>query len=447
MNKINCDIIIRNCQLLTESYKIIEDKSIAINDSKILEIDDTKVIDEKYSSKETLEGKGKLFMPGLIDAHMHTCQQFLRGRIMDEYPMIWKRIMVPFESNLTEKDVSLGAELSCLEMIKSGTTSFADAGGLHMHKVAEAVINSGLRAAITCSTMDLGDFVPNNMKFNENDAIQNNVKLYKDFHGQGDGRLEVWFSLRSLLTCSPSLTVKVFENAKMFNTGVHVHMNEYINEISYCLENYRKRPMEFLESLGVLGPKFLSAHSILLSENEIDIIKNYDVKVVHCPISNSGKGTPKTTRLLQSGVSVGLGTDGTAHAGVSLFNEIKVFRSLMHANHGANICDPVIMPASKLLEMVTLGGAKAILHENDLGVLKAGKKADIISIDVDQPHITPTHNMVNTIVEVVTNHDVRDMIVDGKLVMKNREVMTLDEERIMYMSKSVLKEVAVRAGI
>lgn len=447
MNKIKSDILIRNCSMLTEDYRVIADKSIVINDSQILDIDEVASIDEKYDAKEVLEGKGKLFMPGMVDAHAHTCQQLLRGRIMDEYPMIWKRIMVPYESNLKEEDISISAQLSCLEMIKSGTTSFADAGGTYMHKVGEAVIESGLRAAITCSTMDSDASIPKNMISTEKEAIERNVKIFKDFHDTANGRLEVWFSLRTLISCSPSLIVKAFETAKEFNTGIHVHMNEYPNEINFCLENYQKRPIEYLESLGVLGPNFLSAHTILVSENEIDILKNYDVKVVHCPISNLGKGVHKTPRLLQSGVSVGFGTDGTAHAGMSLFNEIKVFRSAMHANLGVPICDPVIMPAKKLLEIATLGGAKAMLHGDCLGVLKVGKQADLISIDIDQPHIMPTHNMVNTLVEVVNSNDVRDMIVDGKLIMKNREVLTLDEEKIMFMSKSALKNITNRAGI
>lgn len=447
MHKINTDIIIKNCTMLTENYRVIENKSIVIKDSRILDIDDVEIIDEKYNGNEILMGTGKLFMPGLVDAHAHTSQQLLRGRIMDEHPMIWKRIMVPYESNLTEEDISISAQLSCLEMIKSGTTSFADAGGMHMHKVGETVIEAGLRAAITYSTMDNDDSLPSNMVFTEKEAIDRNIRLYEEFHNLGDGRLQVWFSLRTLISCTPSLIVNIFNTAKEFNTGVHAHMNEYPNEINFCLENYQKRPIEYLESLGVLGPNFLSAHTILISENEIDILKNYNVKVVHCPISNLGKGIHKTPRLLQSKIPVGFGTDGTAHAGMSLFNEIKVFRSAMHVSLGVPIADPLIMPAEKLLEIVTLGGAKAILNEDDLGVLKMGKKADLISIDLDQPHIMPSHNLINTLVEAVNHTDVRDMIVDGKIIMKNREALTLDEEKIMFMSKSAMKDIANRAGI
>ncbi len=446
-NLTQSDLIIKGCSILTADIEIKHNQSIVIKDNVILAVDNVSVIDENYQSTSSIDGKGKLFMPGFVDAHMHTCQQLLKGRIADEYPMIWTRIMVPFESNLREEDVHISAQLSCLDMIKSGTTAFVDAGGTFMHKVAESAIQSGLRATITCSTMNSGNQIPENMKSTEEELLKRNVQLFDEFHGAGDGRLNVWFSLRSIITCTPSLITKVFEKAKELNTGVQAHMNEYPNEISYCLENFQKRPFEFLESLGVLNSNFLSAHSILLSENEIDIINNYNVKVAHCPISNAGKGIPKTPSLLQKGITVGIGTDGAAHSGLSVLDEMKTFKSLMRAFWGTPIFDPMVMPAKKLLELATLGGATAMLQEDQFGSLEIGKKADLIGINIDQPHIQPTHNLVNSLVESVNSTDVSDMIVNGKVIMKNREVLTLDEEKIMYESKVAMKSMSLRAGI
>ncbi|PMC35699.1 cytosine deaminase [Bacillus sp. UMB0899] len=441
------DLIIKDCSILTADFEIKHKQSIVIKESTILAVDDASVIGETYKSMSSMDGKGKLFMPGFVDAHMHTCQQLLRGRIADEYPMIWTRIMVPFESNLREEDVHISAQLSCLDMIKSGTTAFVDAGGTFMHKVAETAIQSGLRAAITCSTMNAGNQIPENMKSTEEELLKRNTQLFNEFHGLGDGRLNVWFSLRSIISCTPSLITKVFEKAKELNTGVQAHMNEYPNEISFCLENFQKRPFEFLESLGVLDSNFLSAHSILLSENEVDILKHYDVKVAHCPISNAGKGIPKTPSLLQKGISVGIGTDGAAHSGLSVFDEMKTFKSLMRAFWGTPIFDPKVMPAKKLLELATLGGAKAMLQGDHFGTIEAGKKADLIGINIDQPHILPTHNLVNSLVESVNSTDVSDVIVNGQVIMKNREVLTLDEEKIMFESKLAMESMSLRAGI
>lgn len=441
------DIFIRNCSILTPEFEVKNNQCVVIKNNQIIDIDDDAVLYGKYTVKESLNGNGKLVMPGLIDAHTHICQQLLRGRITDELPMIWTRIMVPYESSLQEKDVHISAQLSCLEMIKAGTTAFIDAGGRHMHKVAESVLESGLRGVITCSTMDSGRDIPDSMKSSIEENIRTNRQLFNDFRGSGDGRIDVWFSLRSIITCSPELIEKVFETAKEYSTGVQSHMNEYPNEISYCLEKFQKRPYEYLESLGVLDENFLGAHSILLSENEMDIIKNRDTKVVHCPISNSGKGFTKTPSLMQKGIGIGLGTDGAGHSGLSLFDQMKVFKSLMRAYWGVPIFDPVVMPSKNIIEMATLGGAKSMLRDQELGTLEVGKKADIILINIDQPHIQPTHNLINTLIESVNSNDVTDVLVNGKILMRNREVLTLDEEKIKFESKQALKELSIRANI
>ncbi|GIN19152.1 amidohydrolase [Siminovitchia fordii] len=441
------DILIKNCSLLTPEFEVISDQSVVIKEKKILEIGDESTISKIYTADEAINGKGKLLIPGFIDAHTHICQQLLRGRITDEYPMIWTRIMVPFESSLSEEDVFISSQLSCLEMIKSGTTAFIDAGGRYMHQVARSVLESGLRGVITCSTMDRGGNIPESMKSSAADNIRRNESLFNDFHGAGEGRLDVWFSLRSIITCSPELIQDVFEKARELGTGVHSHMNEYPNEVSYCLENFQKRPFEFLESLGALGSNFLGAHGILLSENEMDIIKNYDVKIAHCPISNSGKGFTKTPSLINREVGISLGTDGAGHSSLSLIDQMKVFKSLMKVYWGMPVFDPMVMPSRTILEMATLGGAKSMLREDQLGTLEVGKKADMVLINIDKPHIQPTHNLINTLVESVNSGDISDVIVDGKMIMKSREVLTLDEEKIRYESKSAFEGLKTKANI
>jgi len=199
--------------------------------------------------------------------------------------------------------------------------------------------------------------------------------------------------------------------------------------------------------LNALGPNFLSAHSISLSEREISLIKEHDVKVVTCPRSNFGKGFPKTPQLLNMGITVGFGTDGTAHAGLSLFNEIKAFRSATMAYWGVPIYDPTVMPAKTLIQMVTMGGARALLLDREIGTLEVNKKADIVLINLEQPHISPTHNLLNTLAEAVNSNDVEDVIINGKPVMINRNLITLDEEKIMYESKKKLQSLIAKTGI
>lgn len=441
-------LIVKNCSMITPEFEIKENQSIVINEDIILAIDSVETVEAKYEAKETLYGDGKLLMPGLVDAHTHICQQFLRGRTADEYPMVWARILVPFESSLNEEDVSNSAQLSCLEMIKSGTTSFAESGGVHMHKVAEVVVQSGLRGAITCSTMDQGPFIPDSMKSNPFEAAQKIESLYQDFHGAGDGRIQIWFALRQVMTSTPALIEHMAEKAKEYNTGLHIHLSEHRDEVSYCLQNYQKRPAEVFDQFGALGPNLLAAHSVVLSESEIDLLKERKVNIVHNPRSNFGShGFPKTPRFMQNDMPIGMGTDGAAGSSLSLFDEMRVLRSGLNVYWGLPIFDPMVIPAKDLLKMVTAGGASALMLKEQIGSIEVGKKADLVLLNINQPHLSPTHKLINTIVECATSRDVEDSIIDGKIIMKNREVLTLDEEKIMFESKKALKPIAIKAGI
>lgn len=433
------NILIKNCTMLDENLDPVCNRNIGIRDGKIAAIGNGEVVGP---AAQTIDGQGKLFMPGLVDGHTHICQQFLRGRILDELPMIWTRIMLPFESTLTESLVEAQARLACLEMIKSGTVAFADAGGRHMDRVAEAVLDSGLRAALTCSTIDLGN-APPTMKATAEENIRRNTELFQQYHG---GRLSVFFSVRSMLSCSEALTKEVFETAARLNTGVHAHLSEYPNEVNSCLENHQMRPLEYLDSLGVLGPNFLAAHGILLSEDEIDLAARRGVNVVHCPFSNSGKGVPPTPQLLRRGVTVGMGTDGAAHGGLSLWNEMKIFRCVMNAHTGVPSANPLIMPAKTLLKMATQGSAAAMGLRN-AGTLAEGNLADIISIDLMQPHISPSANLTNTLLETVNAGDVSDMIVDGKLIMRDRNVLTMDEKAVLNQARQLQETLFEKRGM
>lgn len=439
MNSTEYDIFINNTWIVTEDYKIRKDVSMAIKDGLVAEIMDSKDLKEPVCARETIDGRNQLWMPGLTDGHMHTCQQLLRGKILDELPMIWTRIMLPFESALTPQAVSVSAGLAALEMIKSGTTSFVDAGGIHMDEAAEVYRDTGLRAALTLSTMDDKN-VPNTMRANSSDAVSMLNEFYDKWDGSGNGRIKVYYSLRSLLSCSEDLITHVFGAAEERGVMVEAHMNEYPNEVNSHLERFGLRPMEYLDRLGVLTENFLSAHCLLLSEHEIELMKQYRIKAVHCPFSNCGKGVPNTPRLLESGIFVGLGTDGTAHGGLSLFQEMKIFRSVMNVSYGVPSANPVIMPAETILHMVLRGGAAAMGMEESLGVIKEGFHADLIAIDLDQAHFYPTNNLVHSLLESAGSGDVLHSVIDGKLVMKNRSVLTMDEEKIRYQTKKFLEE-------
>ena len=442
----NYDIVIKNCQVLQPDMTISGECSVAIKDSWIRKIGSAEEIAAAGTAAQTLDGKGKLLMPGLVDGHTHTCQQLLRGRVADEYPMIWTRFLVPFESNLQPEDSYVSGQLACLEMIKNGTTAFAESGGVHMDRVADAVIESGMRAAIAKSTMDMGNAITGAMKETAQEAIDNTIDLYKRYQGAGDGRIDIWFAIRQVMTCSRELISMVGENAKKYHTGIHAHLCEHKDEVSFCLQNYKKRPAQFLEKMGILGPNLLTAHNVMLSDADISIMAERGVKIIHCPRANlANHGFPKTPQILEAGASVGLGCDGAAPSNLDLFDEIKVLRYAMIGYWGLPSFNPVVMPCAKLLEMATQGGANAIGHGDILGTVEEGKKADLNLLNIDQPHILPTQNLLNTIVDAASSHDVTDSIINGKLVMKDREVLTLDEEKIMFEADRHMKEIIKRA--
>lgn len=386
-------------------------------------------------TEQIIDGRGKLLMPGLCDSHMHTGQQLLRGKVLDALPMIWTRIMLPFESTIDEETMELSAQLAALEMIRSGTTAFVEAGSYHMETAAGVYADSGLRGLLSCSTMD-DPSLPASIRHTTGEAVAQTDRLYELYHGKG--LLQIAYSLRSLMSCSPELIQRVSEHARERGAVVQAHMNEYPGEVNYFLKKHGVRPFVYLAGQGVLGPHFAAAHALLLSEEEKDLIREFGVKVCHCPFSNCGKGVPDTPSLLGRGVSVGLGSDGAAHGGLSLWNEMKIFRSVMNATIGVQNAQPDIMPARTILRMATRSGYALMGVEG--GTVRVGAPADLITVRMDAPHLYPTGNAINTLVECVTASDVCDTIVGGRLLMRDRNVLTLDEGAIMRRARSYVEQ-------
>lgn len=421
-----CDLIITDAAVLFPDGIVRSAQTIEINEGKICSVRPYRETDLETAAKERISGTGKLVMPGLADCHMHTGQQLLKGKVLDALPMIWTRIMLPFESTLTEEKMELSASLAALEMIKSGTTAFVDAGSYHMEAAAEVYVRSGLRGLISASTMDEKG-LPDSIAHDAEEAVAQTDRLYDRYNGKGN--LKVAYSLRSLISCSDELNLKAARRAKERGAKLQAHMNEYAGEVNYFLTNKKVRPFEYLGSMGILDEDFIAAHCILLSEREKDLLAERGVKVCHCPFSNCGKGAPDTPALREKGICVGLGTDGAAHGGLSLWNEMKIFRSVMNVEYGSRLNEPAVMPAKYILKMATENGYRFM--GEDGGRIEPGKQADLITINMMQPHLYPTGNPVNTLLECVTAGDVCDSIVNGKVLMKDRHVLTLDEEMIL----------------
>lgn len=426
--KTEADLLIRNSDYLDPEFELAEGRSILIRDEKIEAVDTAERLEEKYTWKEEMDGSGCIYMPGLVDSHMHTGQQLLRGNVLDEMPMIWTRIMLPYESTLTPERMRLSARMAAVEMIHAGTTGFIDAGSYFMAEAAGVYAQSGLRGALSYSTMDQKG-LPASIAMDAETAIQKTDELYKEFHGQGN--LKVYYSLRSLISCSEDLIRMAAERAAERHTMLQAHMNEYPGEINFYMERKQMRPYEYLDSLGVLGPDFLGAHSLLLSEREISLLSERGVKVCHCPFSNCGKAAPRTPELLERNITVGLGTDGAAHGGLSLFQEMKIFRSVMNLTWGVPLAEPAVMPAKKILAMATRGGQACLGGDPDRdGKIFPGARADLIGIDKRRIYMAVYGHIANTILESVGSGDVRDSVCGGKILMRDYQIQTLDEEKI-----------------
>ncbi len=428
-------MLITDTTIVNAQYVIEQHRDIRIQDGKIQEIAEHGKC--MQTDTDTVNGRDLLFMPGLIDSHMHTGQQLLRGQVLDELPMIWTRIMLPFESTLTPEKMRFSAELAALEMIHAGTAGFVDAGSYYMEEAAEVYRQSGLRGALSYSTMDQKG-LPESVADTAKGALEKTDALYDGFHQQGN--LKVYYSLRALMSCSVELMEGAAARAQERDTMLQAHMNEYAGEVNFALERYGMRPYEFLANRGILSSQFLGAHSLMLSEKETELLQEYEVKICHCPFSNCAKAVPNTPAYLNRGISVGLGTDGTAHGGMSLWNEMKIFRSVMNVRYGAPAAEPRIMPAETILQMVLEGGAAALNEAGSIGKLETGYRADLIGISLNQPHLLPSRNLIHTLVESVNANDVTHMMVDGKWIMKNREILTLDEERILYQARNWMRK-------
>ena len=426
--------------------RLVPDVSLAINNGIIVDINKKEDILGRYKPEAILNGENKLLLPGLVDAHTHVSQQFLRGRLQEQPIMVWKKFLIPYESTLSEDDVYISTKCACLEMIKSGITGFADAGGPFPEVVCEVVEEMGLRAAITISAMDFGD-IPRNMKFSAEELIARLEKLFTNWHGKGNGRINVFGGIRQLMTSTPELIDVINDFVRVHQTGLHLHVAEDRAEIDFCLTKYGRRPVEWLNERGVLDNYVLAAHCIFISDNEAKILATKNVNVVHCPASNlSGQGFPKISQLLALDTNVSIATDGAGWSKLDLFELARLLSLSIQANYGLPIhSTTLLLQGFELLNMITKAPAKACQFNS--GVLEVGKNADVILVDINKPHLIPNIDNITSLIVNLNAQDVSDVIINGKVVMKNGEVLCEDEERIKKLGNIQGKKILKRAGI
>jgi 5-methylthioadenosine/S-adenosylhomocysteine deaminase len=392
----------------------------------------------RFSAETVLSGQGRIAMPGLIDAHVHTAQQLLRGKLAElgrRMPLkipVWKNYYVPFEGTLTEEDVHLSGLTAYTNMLSVGTTCFAESGGPHPDAMGEAALEVGIRGFVALSTVDqndgIGAVVPPSMLQTSKEAYDRNVALVKRWNGE---RVKATLALRQIIVCSPGLIQGMAAAARELGVKIHTHLCEGTYEIDYAGEKFGKRPTEWLADLGVLGSHLHCAHSVLLAPEETDLYVRHGLSACHCAFGNYAIGQPRLIEMLRRGVAIGLGTDGAAGFGtLDLFQVAHAARVGQQAVAGTPYHIRTPISPEELLKLATRGGARALGIERQVGSLEAGKQADILLVDCTEPDQVPLYDPLFAASTVTVGRDVRSVIVNGKLVMRDREILTVDMEAL-----------------
>ena len=395
-------------------------------------------------------------MPGLIDTHVHLAQAMIRGCADDVSLITWLKDRVwVLQGNYNAEDGKTSAELCILEMLKTGTTTFLEvmiAGRYGFDGIAKVVEKSGIRAGLSKIVMDtLGYANEDNIMYpgmaEEKEAtIKEALDMHKKWDGAANGRIHVWFGPRTPGAVSPELYREIRQLADEHNMRITFHLGEVKADVEYTTKNFNLLPVEYAKSVGMLGPDVVLAHGVWFSEKEIKLLAETGTHVSHNPSSNLklASGYAPIPEMLRAGVNVGLGCDGgPSNNSYDMIREMKLAAII----HKARLLDPLVLPAEEIIEMATINGAKAMGLEKEIGSIEKGKKADIILVDMNAPHMVPPTNPVSNLVYAAHGYDVDTVIIDGKVIVRNKKVLTMDEEDIKKRARERAVKVYERAGI
>jgi len=421
--------LIKNARvLLCEDGRLLtKEADIAITGNKISQIGK---IEENLEFQKVIDAKNMLAMPGIINAHTHLAMILLRN-YADDMPLFdWltKKIW-PLEANLTPELIYSGSILGIAELIKSGVTGFLD-----MYFFAEETIRAALETGVRV-------YIARGLTDEEEGKevhLNETRRLYDEYNGR-DGRVKIFAGPHAPYTCSPRYLKKVIELAQELDIGIHIHLSETRKEVDECIEKWGKTPIKHVYDLGLFERPTIAAHCVHLNDEDIQILAESKVSAVHNPSSNLklASGFAPVEKMLKAGVNVALGTDGA-----SSNNNLNMFEEMHLASiiHKAVNYDAVSVPAEDVIKMATINGARALGVDDELGSLEVGKKADIILIDLNKPHLVPLNNPLSAICYSAQGSDVHTVIVDGKVLMENDELKTSDEEKAMYQAAEAARK-------
>ena len=423
------NFVIRDVKIFTPDGTV-ETANIFISGDKI-----SKITQGEVTATNVIDGRGMFATPGFVNAHTHASMTLLRSYSDDKALMDWlQKDIWPIEDKMTRADIYWGAMLAAVEMIRGGTTAFADMYGPCMEEVAKVVDESGLRGSLCRGLISFAD---------GDGKLADNVELYKNFHGAANGRVTIMFGPHAIYTCPPDFLRKVANEAGKLGAEIHMHMNETQTEINDCLKNYGKRPFEVVNETGLFDNGTLAAHCVWLSDEEIEIIQRKKIRVAHNPGSNMklASGVCPVPKLLAEKIIVALGTDGAAsNNNLDMLEEIRLAALLAKVD----TLDPLAVPAAQAIQMATDFGAKALGLQN-VGQLKEGYKADIVLWNMRGVDWQPNYNPASLLTYSANSSAADTVIVDGKILMQGRELKTLDEEKIVAEFTACVNRLTVRS--
>jgi 5-methylthioadenosine/S-adenosylhomocysteine deaminase len=372
---------------------------------------------------------GCIVMPGLVQAHVHTCQTLARGRA-DDLPLLdWlKRVVWPYEAALSAEDVAAAARLAFVELLLGGTTAIQDMGTVrHTRSIFETARVAGIRLTAGKAMMDAGEGVPPGLLEETEASVDESVGLAAEYHGQADGRLRYAFAPRFVLSCTEELLRRASFEARRLSCRIHTHASENKDELATVKRLRGDDNIAYLFGLGLLGTDVGLAHCVFVSERERDLLRDTGTHLLHCPSSNLklASGVAPVPELAACGIPVSLGADGApCNNNLDAFVEMRLAALIHRPRLGADT-----LPARQIVKMATVGGARALGLESRIGSLELGKRADLIVVDVSGPHVSPTESPYSALVYACRSTDVRHVVVDGSTLVRGRALLTLDAEQ------------------
>lgn len=380
----------------------------------------SKELPDGFENAEIIDAADKIAVPGMVNTHTHAAMTLLRSYADDMALMDWLQNKIwPAEAGLNDDDIYWGTMLSIVEMLKTGTTCFADMY-FAMDRVAQAVEETGMRASLSRGLVGLTP--------DADEKLQDNETLFKNWHGQADGRIRVMFGPHAPYTCPVPYLKKVIAKAGALDAEIHMHLCETAGEVSDCVKEHHMTPIKLMDSLQMFDCGTLAAHCVHVSEEDMEIMAAKKVRVAHNPQSNLklASGIAPIPAMLKRGIIVGLGTDGTSsNNNLDLLEECRLTAMLHKGISG----DPLLIPAKEALELATKQGALALGFTN-VGQIAVGQKADIVLYDMQKPYWYPRHDRISLLVYAANATDADTVIVNGKVLMKNGELLHMDVEKI-----------------